>query len=76
MQGIALESGRDGMTHTRALLKTAADRMVAGGLLAIEVDSTRAETAHDLADRLGWQNARIQADLFGRPRYLLANKET
>ena len=72
----ALVSDADGMTHTRGLLETAGESMVVGGLIAIEVDSTRAEKVRDLACRLGWKNARIEADLFDRPRFLLANKET
>lgn len=72
----ALVSGEDGMDHTRELLVRAVDHLVPGGLIAIEVDSTRAEMAHDLARRLGWPNARVEADLFGRPRFLLATKET
>jgi release factor glutamine methyltransferase len=71
----ALVSGEDGMDHTRELLVSAVDRLVPGGLIAIEVDSTRAEMACDLACRLGWPNARVEADLFGRPRFLLATKE-
>ena len=72
----ALVSGEDGLSHTRELLESALDRLVPGGLIAIEVDSTRAEMAQDLACRLGWPNARVEADLFGRPRFLLATKET
>ncbi len=72
----ALVSDDDGIEHTRTLLETAACRMITGGLLAIEVDSTRAGMVHNLARKLGWPNTRIEADLFGRPRFLLATKET
>ena len=71
----ALVSEMDGMAHTYSLLETAADSLASGGLIAIEVDSTRAAKVLDLACQLGWQNARIEADLFSRPRFLLANKE-
>jgi release factor glutamine methyltransferase len=72
----ALVSGADGMGHTRELLEGAASRLAPGGLLAIEVDSTRADVVIDLARQMGWPNARVEADLFGRPRFLHATKET
>ena len=72
----ALVSGLDGMNHTRALLEGARSRLVSGGLVAIEVDSNRAGAVLELADQLGWSNARVEADLFGRPRFFLATKET
>lgn len=69
----ALVSGEDGMAHIRTLVTEAAARMTPGGLLAIEVDSRRAGLALELARRAGWSDARLEADLFGRPRYLLAH---
>ena len=71
----ALLSGVDGMQHTEALLEGSVSRLRTGGLLAIEVDSTRAETVLALSEELGWHEARIEDDLFGRPRYFLATKE-
>jgi release factor glutamine methyltransferase len=70
----ALVSGVDGMNHTRTLLNGAKRRLVPGGLIAIEVDSTRAEAVLDLANQIGWRDARVEADIFGRPRFFLANK--
>ncbi len=72
----ALVSREDGMEHTRALIEGAADLLTPGGLLAIEVDSTRAGQAISLAREAGWRRARIEEDLFGRPRYFLATKES
>jgi release factor glutamine methyltransferase len=72
----ALVSGVDGMDHTTVLLQEAKGRLLPGGLIAIEVDSTRAGAVLDLAAQVGWQNARVEADLFGRSRFFLANKET
>lgn len=72
----ALVSGEDGMEHTHTLLKGAHDILTLGGLLAIEVDSTRAGQAIALARQAGWSHARIEEDLFGRPRYFLATKES
>ncbi|MCH7776963.1 MAG: peptide chain release factor N(5)-glutamine methyltransferase [Gemmatimonadetes bacterium] len=69
----ALVSGERGMRHTRLLLESAIGHLEPGGLLAIEIDSQRADIALSLAVRCGWGAARIENDVFGRPRYLLAN---
>ena len=69
----ALVSGERGMRHTRLLLETAIGHLEPGGLLAIEIDSQRADIALGFAVRCGWGGARIENDVFGRPRYLLAN---
>jgi release factor glutamine methyltransferase len=71
----ALVSGDDGLIHTREILKHATELLVSGGLIAIEVDCTRAEATRNIALQLGWSDVRIEADLFDRPRYLLATKE-
>ena len=71
----ALVSGRDGMDHIRALLTDAAPLLLSGGLLAIEIDSTRADLALRSAREAGWADARVEQDLFAHPRYLLATKE-
>lgn len=68
----ALVAGADGMLHVRALLTGAERHLVPGGLLALEVDSRRAEAAHRAATEAGWRDVRVVRDLFGRPRYLLA----
>jgi release factor glutamine methyltransferase len=72
----ALVSGLGGMAHIQQLLDGAAAVLAAGGLLAIEIDSTRADLALRLARESGWPDARVERDLFARPRYLLATKES
>lgn len=72
---LALVSGTDGLRHTEALLRLARPRLAAGGLLALEVDCTRAAACAALAVALGWTGVRVEDDLFGRPRYLLATQE-
>ncbi|HXV85665.1 MAG TPA: peptide chain release factor N(5)-glutamine methyltransferase [Gemmatimonadales bacterium] len=71
----ALVSGDDGLHHTRALLRAARERLKPGGLVGMEIDSRRAEPVMALALEAGWPGARIEQDLFGKPRYLLATKE-
>jgi release factor glutamine methyltransferase len=69
----ALVSGEDGLGHIRTLLSGAAGHLRPGGLLALEVDARRAEGAVRLAETTGWCRPRLESDLFGRPRYLLAH---
>jgi release factor glutamine methyltransferase len=69
----ALVSGEGGMCHIRTLLTGAAAHLTPGGLLAMEVDARRGEVALQLAETAGWRAARLESDLFGRPRYLLAH---
>lgn len=71
----ALVSPEGGLRHSRRLLEGAAPLLAPGGLLALEVDSTRAEATLRLAREAGWRGARLESDLFGRLRYLLATKE-
>jgi release factor glutamine methyltransferase len=72
----ALVSGKDGLDHITSLVRGARGLLQSGGLLAIEIDCTRADQARDLACEAGWSNAYVEDDLFERPRYLLATKES
>jgi release factor glutamine methyltransferase len=73
---VALVGGPSGLLQTEALLRGARRLLRPGGLLAIEVDCTRAELALTRARAIGWPCARVERDLFGRLRYLLVMKET
>ena len=68
---LALDGGGDGMDPYREILRGAGNSLVAGGLLALEIDSRRAGETLALAHDTGWANARVEPDVFGRPRYLL-----
>jgi release factor glutamine methyltransferase len=68
----ALVSGRDGLDATRALLAGGRALLEPDGLLALEIDERRAARVRELAHALAWSRARVYEDLFGRPRYLLA----
>ena len=68
----ALVSGPDGLVATQALLAGGRGLLEPGGLLALEVDERRAERVAGLARELGWSRVKVQDDLFGRPRYVLA----
>ena len=72
--GLALESGVDGMAATAKLLEEGRRVVRPGGWIALEVDCTRAANAAARARGLGWTEVIVQADLFGRERYLLARR--
>lgn len=72
---IALHAGADGLDQTRAILRSAGDYLAAGGLLSLEIDCHRAALALSEARAAGWTGSRIEADLWGRERYLLATRE-
>jgi len=70
----ALVSGVDGLAATRELLRSAPAVLRPGGWIAMELDCRRAESSAALAAATGWQSVTIEHDLFGRARYLLAQR--
>lgn len=70
----ALQAGPDGMAHIRGLLDDGRRVVRAGGWLAAEIDAARSEAVAHMATTLGWQQVTVQQDLFGRERYLLAQR--
>jgi release factor glutamine methyltransferase len=71
---MALVSGEDGMAATTRLLDEGRDVVRPGGWLALEVDYSRAATAARQASAFGWSEVTVHMDLFGRERYLLAQR--
>lgn len=67
---MALVSGEDGMETIERLLDDGRRVLVPGGLLALEVDSTRAAAVAGRALALGWEAVAVTQDLFGRDRYV------
>ena len=70
----ALSDGADGLATTRRLVVQARDVVRAGGLLGLEVDSSRAAAVAGLASEAGWVDVSVYEDLFGRARYILARR--
>lgn len=70
----ALASGADGLGATRELLRSAPAVLRPGGWMAMELDCRRANVSAAMATGLGWQSVTIEHDLFGRARYLLAQR--
>jgi release factor glutamine methyltransferase len=71
---VALRSGMDGMDATSAIIREGTRVLKSGGWLALEVDCSRAAAAAQMASQHGWQDVSIHKDLFGRERYLLAQR--
>ena len=71
---MALEGGEDGMAATTRLLDEGRHVVRPGGWLAVEVDCSRAQAAARQASAFGWSEVTVHLDLFGRERYLLAQR--
>jgi release factor glutamine methyltransferase len=71
---VALASGTDGLQHSRRLLDEARGIVRAGGLIALELDATRAAASAGLAEEFGWTDIAVHRDLYGRERYLTARR--
>jgi release factor glutamine methyltransferase len=71
---LALTSGLDGLEATNRLLAQGQAVLRPGGWLALEVDCTRASRVARLAVEQAWDSVSIHMDLFGRERYLLAQR--
>jgi release factor glutamine methyltransferase len=73
---VALLSGDDGLSATARLVRQAAERLIPGGALALEVDSRRAAAVGDLAandERL--TDVKVLCDLTGRERFVVARRK-
>ena len=70
----ALDGGPDGLEPTRRLAGAARRTLAPGGLLALEVDSRRADAAAELVRDAGFPAVAIAYDLFNRPRYVWAEQ--
>jgi release factor glutamine methyltransferase len=71
---IALEGGSDGQDAIRRLLDDGRRVLTPGGWIALEIDSSRAAGSAAVATAYGWEHVMIHHDLFGRERYLLAQR--
>lgn len=72
----ALESGERGMDALTHILRAAATYLEPNGMLALEIDSQHEQETLDVAAAAGWTGAAVERDVFDRPRYLIAIKES
>lgn len=70
----ALVGGPDGLAATVALLDDGRRVLRPGGWIALEIDCARAGPASGHAVAFGWNDIAVEADLFGRERYLFARR--
>lgn len=68
----ALVSGPTGLEATAHIVRQAPEWLVPGGSLVVEIDARRAEPSLALAADAGFAEVRIDDDLTGRPRVLVA----
>lgn len=72
---VALFSGGAGMATIAGLVREAAESLAPGGMLALEVDARRASVAAELiASHGGYREVRVQLDLTGRERFVVARR--
>jgi release factor glutamine methyltransferase len=73
---VALFGGVDGLAATARLVREAAEVLEPGGVLAVEVDVRRASLVAELVARERRLHAiRVELDLTGRERYVLARRQ-
>lgn len=73
---LALFAEDDGMAAIRALVPQAAEVLVVGGLLALEVDARRADRAAGIVTADGrFTEVEQRLDLTGRPRMVVARRQ-
>lgn len=72
----ALSCGQDGLSVTAGIVRDAAGVLEPGGLLALEVDVRRAAQVAELVTSHGaYTGVRIEMDLTGRERFVVARRE-
>jgi release factor glutamine methyltransferase len=72
---LALFSGDDGMQAIARIISGAADVVLPGGFLVIEIDARRSARAQALATTDGrWSDVQLRPDLTGRERFLAARR--
>jgi release factor glutamine methyltransferase len=67
----ALFSGQDGLDLARALVRIARERLGSSGWLLLELDPRNAPTMRQALEDAGWR-AKLEADLVGRERFIVA----
>ena len=71
----ALLSGENGLAATRELVRGAASRLEAGGVLALEVDGRRASLVTEMVSaEAAFADVSVRFDLAGRERFVLARR--
>jgi len=69
---MALDGGRDGLELLRRIVSCAPSRLRPEGLLFLEMHETHAGPLPDLCRAAGFASARVERDLAGLPRWVVA----
>ncbi len=70
----ALVSGPTGLEAIEAIVAQAPQWLAGDGVLVVELDPRRADAAQQLALDAGFDGARVERDLTGRERVLVAHR--
>ena len=70
----ALYAGTDGLSALRTILRDARGWLAPGGLLVLEIGATQAPAATAMAIARGYESVRIERDLAGSDRVLVASR--
>lgn len=68
----ALLAGADGLSDLRRIIAGAPSWLAPGGTLVVEMGETQADAVRALAAAAGFADVRVEPDLAGRPRALVA----
>jgi release factor glutamine methyltransferase len=71
---VALFAGARGLDVIERIVRAAPQHLEPGGLLALEIGISQRADVLDCVERAGYENARVEMDLTGRPRVLLAER--
>ena len=71
---LALFGGNDGMDVIRSLVSQAGQRLKAGGVIVMEVDSRREAASRACFAEAQWRDVAVLRDTFGRDRFVFARR--
>ncbi|CAG4918612.1 MULTISPECIES: peptide chain release factor N(5)-glutamine methyltransferase [Acidithrix] len=70
---LALDGGGTGMVEIETIVAGAPQFLAPDGILILEIGESQGELACSLANRAGFRSVRIERDLVGKDRYLIAS---
>ncbi len=69
---LALTAGKDGLDIYKRLIPAAADHLMDGGALALEIGCSQAEAVREILSEHGFKDIRVTKDLAGLDRVVTA----
>lgn len=71
---VALFAGADGLDAYRAIVPSAIERLVPGGLLALEIGTDQGDAVRDMCSATGFTDIEVRPDLAGHDRIVIARR--